>query len=562
MKRGLWFAFPLVMAMGCGGGGAPANPGGTPLTDSALYAKAVQDYNGKAYVTAKGEFQELLGRPTATAYFDKSTIYIAAIDYHQGNSATCLSVLGSPAPPTSGFFLSFPASTELDRARYWHGRCELGLAPPAYLAARADFTAVIGMAATTYADNAYFWRGRTYYATALASGSETSGDWSSALGDFSAVIGSFGTSTTAPEAKYWLGRTHFARAELAKGRGTVDGDTLAQAELALAATELTEQPSQYPGNSWAADAAVYLGRTHFEQASYATGKVAAYTVAVNDLSPLLGTAALVRDEANYWYGRALHELGLAHETAATPDFLAAKARLDEATAQLRKFQTDTTLSTSKLADNASYWVGRCLFSLADLLKTQAATAADYLAAQDAYATAEAQLLATKTNSQFTTSNVLDWVQVYLGRSQYEQGLCAENRMAGSGATPFATAAASFQTYFTQFGATHASAAAAYYWRGRTYYAQANLALAIAEFNAVVNGWDYVGVSSTTKATTTWWDNAQYHLVLAHSDQAGASCTSAQASYDALKAALPADPLLGPACTYMKDPTRCPSNTCP
>jgi TolA-binding protein len=563
MKRSSWLALSLVMAVGCGGGGAtpPPTAGGNP--DAALYAQAVQDYNGKAYSTAKTEFLQLLGRPSATAYHDKATVYVAAIDYYQGNAATCLSVLGSPTPPTSGFFSTYPASADTDRARYWHGRCELGLTPPAYTTGRADFTAVIGMSGTTYADNAYLWRGRTYYATALASGDEQSVDWAAALADFSTVIASFGTSATAPEAQYWLGRTHFQRGNIAKSRGTTTGDALAKAELVIADTELKKQLSTYPTtppNSWIPDVSVYLGRTHFEQASYAADQVAAFTVAVNDLLPLLGTGAVVRDEANYWYGRALHELGLAHETTAPPAYAAAKTRLDQATAQLQKFQTDATLSTSTLADNASYWVGRCLYSLADLLKVQAVTLADQAAVQAAFATAQAQFLATKTNTQYLTSNVLDWVQVYLGRSQYEQGAAA-SAQAASATALYAAAQIAFTDYFTHYGTpVLPSAAAAHYWRGRTAYAQANLGLAIPEFDAVVAGWDYIGIASTTKPTTTWWDNAQDHLVRSHSDQV--ACPAAQTAYDALKAAIPADSLLPAACTYMKGASRCPANTCP
>ena len=564
MKRSSWLALSLVLAVGCGGGGASTPPpgvGGNP--DATLYAQAVQDYNGKAYSTAKTEFLQLLGRATAAPYHDKATIYVAAIDYYQGNAATCLSVLGSPTPPTSGFFSTYPASADTDRARYWHGRCELGLTPPAYPTARADFTAVIGMSGTTYADNAYLWRGRTFYATALASGDENSADWAAALTDFSTVVASFSASATAPEAQYWLGRTHFAKGSFARGRGTTTGDTLAKAELVIADTELKKQLSTYPTappNSWIPDVSVYLGRTHFEQASYAADPVAAFTVAVNDLLPLVGTSAVVRDEANYWYGRALYELGLAHETKVPPDYVTAKTRLVEATAQLQKFQTDATLSTSKLADNASYWVGRCLYSLADLLKVQVRTPTDQAAVQAAFATAQAQFLATKTNAQFLTSNVLDWVQVYLGRSQYEQGAAAAAQAADATAL-YASAGIAFTDYFTHFGTpVLSSAAAAHYWRGRTAYAQANLVLAITEFDAVVAGWDYIGIASTTRPTTTWWDNAQDHLVRSHSDQV--TCPAAQAAYDALKAALPADTLLPAACTYMKGVSRCTGNTCP
>jgi TolA-binding protein len=566
MKRGLWLAFPVVVAMGCGGGGGGTPPatGGTGNADASLYAQAVQDYNGKAYSTAKAEFQQLLGRTTATAYYDKATIFIAAIDFYQGGPATCLAVLGSPTPPTSGFFSSYPASTDLDRARYWHGRCSLGLTPADHATARADFTAVIGMSSSTYVDNAYLWRGRSYYATALASGSEVSGDWTSALSDFTTVVAAFGKGSTAPEAQYWLGRTHFAKGNLAKGRGTVPGDTLAKAELASADIELKKQLSTYPTtppNGWIPDVSVYLGRTHFEQAAYATDKVAAYTVAVNDLLPLLGTSALIRDEANYWYGRALQELGLAHETTAPPDYAAAKTQLDAAVAQLQKFQGDVTLSTSKLADNASYWVGRCLFSLADLLKVQAAVAADFANAQAAFAAAQAQLVST--TKMFVTSNVLDLVQVYLGRAQFEQGVCAQAQ--GATATSlYAGAQTAFTDYFANFKTVLSSTAGAHYWRGRTYQAQANPTQAITEFNAVVSGWDYAGIATPTKpATTSWWDHAQDGLVRASSDLATTtSCAGAQTAYDALKAAIPTDPLLASACTYMQGAGRCPGNVCP
>jgi TolA-binding protein len=559
MKRSSWLAFSLVMVVGCGGGGTSTPPpsGGNP--DAALYAQAVQDYNGKAYSTAKTEFLQLLGRPSATAYHDKSTVYVAAIDYYQGNAATCLSVLGSPTPPTSGFFSTYPASADTDRARYWHGRCELGLTPPAYLAGRADFTAVIGMAGTTYADNAYLWRGRTYYATASATGNEASPDWTSALSDFSTVFTSFASSTVAPEASYWRGRTHFSRGDAAKGRGTQAGDAVATAEYAAAESELGQQPTRYPGNAFVTDATVYLGRTHLEQASYAVDKVAACTAAAADLLPFLGTADVIRDEANYWYGRALYELGLAHETTAVPDYAAAQAQLQAARTQLLKFQSDATLSTSKLADNAAYWVGRCLFSLADVLKTQA----DFAGAQPGFAAAQAQLAATKTSSQFLTSNVLDLVQVYLGRSQLEQGLCAAAR--GAAAASFYSAAqTSFGDYFTFFGApVLPSAASAHYWRGRTSYAQGGLAQAITEFETVVAGWDFTGIASSSKSTTVWWDNSQYWRVAAYSDQATpTSCASARSALAELKAAIPADSLVPAACTYMTAPGRCPSTSCP
>lgn len=564
MKRGLWLAFSLAVAVGCGGGGGSPTPAPTPLTDADLYAKAVKDYDGKAYTTAKGEFLDLLGRTTATAYYDKATVYVAVIDFHQGSPATCLAVLGDPPPKTpTGFFKNYPSSADLDRARYWHGRCELGLTPPDYVTAHDDFTAVIGMSSSTYVDNAYLWRGRTFYATALASGSEASGDWSSALGDFSAVIASFPKGSTAPEAQYWLGRTHFARAGLAKARGTVDGDTLAKTELASADIELKKQLSTYPTvppNSWIPDVSVYLGRTHLDQASYAADKVAACQAAASELGALVGTTATVRDEANYWYGRALYDLGQAYETAATPNLGAAKTQLEAAMAQLQKFQTDLTLSTSKLADNASYWVGRCLFSLADLLKVQATLPSDFLAAQGAFLAAQSQLV--NTTRMFVTSNVLDWVQVYLGRSQFEQGVCAQAQGASATAL-YAGAQTAFADYFTNFSKTVlSSAAAAHYWRGRTSYAQANFAQAVSEFNAVVTGWDYLGITSSTKPTTTWWDNSRYYLVRAYADQPATSCASAQAAYDALKTAIPADPLLGPACTYMTAAARCPGNACP
>ena len=560
MKRGLLMTVSMMVSLGCGGGGGAPPPPVTTSTDAALYAQAVQDYNGKAYTTAKGEFGELLARPSATAYHDKATVYIAAIDFYQGNPATCLSVLGSPTAPTSGFFATYPGSAEMDRARYWHGRCELGLTPPAYLTARGDFTAVITMPPGTYTDNAYLWRGRTYYATALATGDEASLDWASALSDFQAVISSFGTGTVAPEAKYWLGRTHFARGDTAKARGTQVGDQFAKAEYVLAASELGQHLTTYPGNFWAPDVSVYLARTHLEQASFAIDKVTAYGAAAGEFVPVLGTTAAVRDEANYWYGRTLYELGLAHETATVPDFPAAQAQLLLAETQLRKFQSDATLSTSKLADNASYWVGRCLFSQADLKKTRAVLAADFAGAQVAFAAAEASLAATKGSSQFATSNVLDLVQIYLGRSQFEQGVCAAAQ--GLVATAlYSTAQLSFGDYFIHYGTPALPSAAAFrYWRGRTYYAQASLAPAITDFDTVVASWDFVGIVGPARPTTVWWDNSQYYLVRSHSDQV--ACPAAQVAYDALKAAIPADSLLPAACTYMKGASRCPGNTCP
>ncbi len=186
MMRRLALVLPLALALACSGGSSPGNA--APVSDADLYAKAVQDYNAKAYATAKSEFNELLSRPSATAYYDKATVYVAVIDFNQGYPATCLSVLGSPTPPTSGFFAAYPTSTEVPRARYWHGRCEFGSTPPDYQKARDDFTAVIGMAGSTYQDNAYQWRGRTYYQTATASGSESSPDWDSALADFGTVV--------------------------------------------------------------------------------------------------------------------------------------------------------------------------------------------------------------------------------------------------------------------------------------------------------------------------------------------------------------------------------------
>ncbi len=570
MTRRFLLALAASAAFACGGGGSGGQPA-APLSDSALYAQAVLDYNAKAYATAKVEFQELLARPTATAYYDKATIYIAAIDYHQGYAATCLQVLGSPTAPLSGFFLAYPGSTEMDRARYWHGRCEMGIAPPDYLTARADFTAVIGMAVGAYTDNAYFWRGRTYYATALASASESSPDWASALADFSTVVVSFATGTVAPEAKYWMGRTHFAEGELAKGRGTLAGDAVAQTEFNAALTDLNGQLTSFPGSIWIPEVDVYIGRTHFELASYAADKVAAYTSASVELSAWLGTTSSIRDEANFWYGRALYEIGAAYETAAVPNYAGAQAQYQLAQAQFQKFQTDATLATSRLADNASFWVGRCLYSLADLVKMQADAAvagATYAAAQAGFAAAQVQLNATRTNTAFATSNVLDWVQIYLGRSQFEQGYCADRQMMGSGAALYAAAQATLVAYFAAppagFGTIPPmpSAAAAHHWLGRTYYAQANLASAITEFSSVVSGWDFVGISTSAKPTTVWWDNAQYYLVRAYSDQGTtASCSSALSAYTSLKTAIPTDPLLAPACSYMY-PARCPANTCP
>jgi TolA-binding protein len=569
MKRRLALVLPAVLALACSGGGSSGGSSG-PLSDSALYAKAVQDYNAKAYTTAKGEFQELLSRASATAYYDKSTIYVAAIDYYEGYPATCLSALGSPTPPVSGFFQSYPSSAELDRARYWHGRCEMGLTPPDYLTARGDFTAVIGMTGSSYQDNSYFWRGRTYYGTAVASRSESSQDWASALADFDTVVTSFGTGKVAPEAQYWKGRTHFARGDAAKARGTQTGDALAQSEYGSAKTELAAQLSSYPGSTWAPDVNVYIGRTDLELAAWAADPVSACTGAANELFPWLGTTSAIRDDANYWYGRALYAVGAAHEATTPPDWASAKAQYQAAQAQFQKFVTDAGLSTSKLADNASYWSDRCTFSLADVVKTQADAAvagATYADAQAGFATAQGQLTSTKTNSQFATSNVLDWVQVYTGRAQFEQGYCADRQNAGSGAAFYAAAQGTFAGYFAPapagFGSTLPSAAAAHYWSGRTYYAQGNLASAIADFDAVVTGWDWVGIATTTKPTTTWWDNSQYYLVRAYSDQAtGASCQSAQSAYGALKAAIPTDPLLAQACTYMTAAGRCPTNTCP
>lgn len=561
MTRRLILAISAAAALACGGssGGSP----GAPLSDADLYAKAVVDYNAKAYTTAKSEFQEILSRPSATAYYDKSTIYVAAIDFHQGYAATCLAVLGSPTPPLSGFFLTYQSSADMDRARYWHGRCEMGTTPPDYLAARADFSAVIAMAAGAYTDNAYFWRGRTYYATASASPDlDGSPDWSSALSDFGAVVASFGNGTVAPEAKYWMGRTHFARGEKAKSRGTLAGDAVAQTEFNAALTDLNGQLTGFPGSTFVPDVNVYIGRAHFELAAWATDKVAAYTAAKNDLSAWLGTAAAIREDANYWYGRALYEIGAARETAATPDYAGAKTQYEAAQAQFHLFQTDATLSTSKLADNASYWEDRCAYSLADLVKTQADASvpgATYADAQAGFAAAQAQLGATKSNIQFATSNVLDWVQLYLARSQFEQGYCADKQTAGSGASFYIGARDSLSAYFTQFGSTLPSAAAAHYWLGRTYYVQANLAAAITELDAVVTGWDWLGIASSSKPTTVWWDNAYYYLVRAYSDQP--SCPSAQTAYNNLKAAIPSDPFVPQACTYMTAPTRCPANAC-
>ncbi len=560
MRRSL-LLLAASAAVACGGGGSstPSNP---PLSDSALYAQAVLDYNAKAYATAKAEFQELLNRASATAYYDKSTVYIAAIDYHQGLPATCLQVLGSPTAPLSGFFLAYPGSTDMDRARYWHGRCEMGITPPDYLTARADFTAVIGMTAGAYTDNAWFWRGRTFYATALATGDEGSADWASALSDFSLVVSSFTTGTVAPEAKYWMGRTHFSQGDLAKGRGTLAGDAVAQSQFTAALADLTAQPTAFPGNTWIPDVNVYIGRTHLEQASYltpASAQVTAYSGVVTELSAWLGTTASVRDEANYWYGRAIYERGAAEEAGA--GYAAAQTDYAAAQAQFQKFQTDGILSTSKLADNAAFWVGRCLYSLADLRLLQAATAMDYSAAQSGFQAAQFQFAATKAGAQFATSNVLDWVQVYLGRSQYQQGWCAEKQMM-SGAAMYAAAQTSLSDYFTQFGtAALPSAAAANYWLGRARYAQASLGPAIASFTAVTTGWDWVGIASSAKPTTVWWDNSYYYLVRAYADQA--NCTSAQSAYDALKTAIPTDAFLTPACSYMKtSPGACPAAACP
>ncbi len=565
MTRRLFLAVSVAAALACGGGSSGGSSGG-PLSDAALYAKAVQDYNAKAYTTAKSEFQEILSRPSATAYYDKSTVYVAAIDYHQGYAATCLAVLGSPTPPLSGFFLAYPSSTDMDRARYWHGRCEMGITGPDYLAARADFTAVIGMAAGAYTDNAYFWRGRTYYATASASPDlDGSPDWSSALSDFSTVVSSFGSGTVAPEAKYWMGRTHFSKGDKAKSRGTQAGDAVAQTELDAALTDLDGQLTGFPGSAWVPDVNVYVGRSHFELAAWAADRVAAYTAAKSDLSPWLGTTAAIRDDANYWYGRAIYEIGAAWETAATPDYASAKTQYEAAQAQFHLFQTDASLSTSKLADNASYWEDRCVFSLADVIKVQAdalVTGATYANAQVGFSSAQTALAATKSNSQFATSNVLDWVQLYLARSQFEQGYCADNQTAGSGASLYTAARDSLSAYFTQFGSTLPSAAAAHYWYGRTYYTQGNLAAAITELDAVVTGWDWFGVSSSAKPTTVWWDNAYYYLVRAYSDQPSApNCSSAQTAYGNLKTAIPSDPFVPQACTYMTDPTRCPANSC-
>ncbi len=566
MTRRSLLALAASAALACGGGSGSTPT--APLSDSALYAQAVQDYNAKAYATAKVEFQQLLARASATAYHDKATIYIAAIDYHQGFAATCLAVLGSPTAPLSGFFQAYPTSAEMDRARYWHGRCEMGIAPPDYLAARADFTAVIAMPAGAYTDNAWFWRGRTWYATALASPDlDASPDWASALADFSTVVGSFGTGTVAPEAKYWMGRTHFARGDLAKGRGTQAGDAVAQPEFSAALADLTPQPSTYPANTWIPDVNLYIGRTHLEQASYLATpaeQVTAYGAVMSELSPWLGGVNPTRDEANYWYGRATYERGAAGE--AVPDHAGARADYQAAQTQFQKFQTDATLATSKLADNASYWVGRCLYALADLVKIEAdamVAGATYADAQTGFAAAQAQFAATKSGAQFATSNILDWVQIYLGRSQFQQGYCADRQMMGSGAAMYAAAQTSLAAYFTQFGTpVLPSAAAAHFWLGRTTYAQASLTSAIAEFNAVVTGWDWVGISTSTKPTTVWWDNAYYYLVRAYSDQATtASCSSALSAYTSLKTAIPADPFLAPACSYMY-PARCPANTCP
>ncbi len=566
MTRRLILAISAAAAMlACGGGSSGGSPG-TQLSDADLYTKAVQDYNAKAYTTAKSEFQEILSRASATAYYDKSTIYVAAIDFHQGYAATCLAVLGSSTPPVSGFFLKYPTSTEMDRARYWHGRCEMGITPPEYLTARADFTAVIGMPAGTYTDNSYYWRGRTYYGTALASPDlDRSSDWSSALSDFDTVVSSFGNGTVAPEAKYWMGRTHFSKAQMAKSRGTQAGDAVAQTELDAALTDLNGQLTGFPGNAWVPDVNVYIGRSHFELADWAADKVAAYTTAKNDLSPWLGTTAAIRDDANYWYGRAIYEIGGAWETAATPNYANAKTQYEAARGQFHAFQTDATLSTSKLTDNASYWEDRCVFSLADLIKTQAdalVTGATYANAQAGFSSAQAALAATKSNAQFATSNVLDWVQLYLARSQFEQGYCADKQAAGSGASLYAAARDSLSAYFTQFGSTPPSAAAAHYWLGRTYYAQGNLASAITELDAVVTGWDWLGISSSTKPTTAWWDNAYYYLVRAYSDQPSTSnCSSAQTAYGNLKTAIPSDPFVPQACAYMTNASRCPGNSC-
>lgn len=560
MTRRLLLAATAAAAFACGGGSSGGSPGG-PLSDADLYAKAVQDYNASAYTTAKSEFQEIISRPSATAYHDKATVYIAAIDYHQGYAATCLAVLGSPTPPLSGFFLTYPSSADVDRARYWHGRCEMGITPPDYLAARGDFTAVIAMPAGVYTDNAYFWRGRTYYATATASPDlDASPDWSSALSDFSTVVSSFGSGTVAPEAKYWMGRTHFSKGEKAKGRGTQAGDAVAQAEFNAALTDLQGQLTGFPGSSWTPDVNVYIGRAHFELASWAADRVAAFSTAKNELSAWLGATGSIRADANYWYGRAIYEIGAARESAAAPAYADAQAQYQAAQAQFHLFQTDAMLSTSTLADNASYWEDRCFFSLADLVKIQAdasVAGATYADAQAGFAAAQAQFNATKANSRFATSNVLDWVQLYLARSQFEQGYCADKQATGSGTTLYSAAQASFASYFAQFGSTQPSGAAARYWRGRTYYAQANLASAITEFDAVVTGWDWFGIPASSKETTVWWDNAYYYLVRANSDQP--SCPSAQAAYNNLKAAIPGDVFLPQACTYMT--ARCPANSC-
>jgi TolA-binding protein len=201
-----------------------------------------------------------------TYFAGRSMFQLAELDRAQPGASTT-AIQGELDQARARFVRSVQVSAAApwgDNAAYYVGRCDFevgylsvhplelaatpGTDPARFQLAEAELAAV--PAASSYRDNARYYRGRSFFEEPTTTPAERLANLASAIADFDVVIGLPGPSTFAVNARYWRGRSHYSRAFELGAVGAVD-----QAELELA---LADMKAVAPTTSVHAASALYF----------------------------------------------------------------------------------------------------------------------------------------------------------------------------------------------------------------------------------------------------------------------------------------------------------------
>ncbi|WP_455206188.1 outer membrane protein assembly factor BamD [Kaarinaea lacus] len=478
------------------------------------------------YQYAKTYYDEALVQPdpaTALAIFDTAIIYFDEM-------------LDSTNP-------LYQSSNRLDSAYYFKGRSlqrqgDLIAAGATadmaakYAAARTAFQAFLSaMPQSTWADNAWYQIGTTYYDE--ASVADGNADYttmrdklSNAIAEFTALLNSalYARSSSADNAQYYLGRSYQMILTMPDiERTTANGLDFSTISYETARSAFYTLINNFPQSAWVDNAYYEIGNTYYAEAPGAADTVSAYNNALGAYNQVISTYAgnsIREDNSAYNMGMIYHDTGYCEAEKAALDYTLTIVNIsitirDDINNNHMPDLT-TALATQPPTPTGAHTCDPTNFPEVDTTYFNGASNTASLEQRlftggvNLYETAQYALAIDQFNTQlasFPQGEFADDAHLYIGRSNY---YLAGAAVAPQDAGYYTAAENEFTLILTDFSGGDV-VDGAHYWLGKTYDITNRFTLARSEYALVPQG-------------SGWYDSALYSIGKTYYDESKTAAT--------------------------------------